>query len=678
MGIRWLPMSNYSVTFLPSKRTITVAEGENLLQTAMEAGIHINASCGGSATCGKCRVKLVKGAVESPIHPQLSQWEYDQGFRLACLTTIKGDVEVEVPVESQVDKSVLRLKDDRAIHKYILSAQDIFQLVKGWDVDPAVFKRCVQLDPPSLKDNVSDLTRLTSALSRQHGIDGISTDFRGIMKLARVVREGGWKVTATLVLTRKGYKLINVEPGDTTNRNYSIVIDIGTTTIFGQLLDLNGCVVYACPNGQCDGANLFALAEASDYNGQISYGEDVITRIVYSQRPGGLKKLQEVVVSTMNKIIQELLDMSRIDRSLISHLVIAGNTTMTHLVLGLDPKYIREEPYVPTAQFIPPIRAVHLGINIGGHVHIYIFPLVSSYVGGDIVAGILGSGIFQRETLTLYIDIGTNGEIVLGNKDWLASASCSAGPAFEGAGIKFGMRATRGAIEEVSIHPRTFEPMIVTIGRSKPLGICGSGLIDAVAELLETGMIDQNGKFRRDLPTDRIRKGPDGYEYVLARKEETVIQEDIVLTEIDIENLIRTKASMYAGCKVLLDSVGLSFKDLGQVIIAGGFGRHLDLEKAVFIGLLPEMDIEKFMFVGNGSLLGARLLSFSKDLLRETERIARMMTNLELSNHPTFMNEFMGAMFLPHTDSTAFPHVVKRLHTIRSENRSERGVEKEP
>jgi uncharacterized 2Fe-2S/4Fe-4S cluster protein (DUF4445 family) len=671
-------MPGYSVKFLPSERTLTVEEGENLLQAAMEAGIHINASCGGSATCGKCRVRLVKGAVDSPVHPQLSQWEYDRGYRLACLTTVKEDIEVEIPVESQVDSSVLRLKENRSLHKYLLSPQDIFQLVKGWDVDPAVFKKVVELDPPTLKDNVSDLTRLMAGLARQHDIEGVSADFRGIMKLSRVVRQGEWKVTATLVMTKKGYKLINVESGDTTTRNYSIVIDIGTTTIFGQILDLNGCVVYACPDGRCDGANLFALAEASDYNGQISYGEDVITRIVYSQRPGGLKRLQEVVVSTINKIIQELLEMSRIDRSLISHLVIAGNTTMTHLLLGLDPKYIREEPYVPTAQFFPPVRAVHLGINVGDHVHSYIFPTVASYVGGDIVAGILGSGIFQRDTLTLYMDIGTNGEIVLGNKDWLASASCSAGPAFEGAGIKFGMRATRGAIEEVSIHPRTFEPMIVTIARSKPLGICGSGLIDAVSELLETGMIDQNGKFRRDLPTDRVRKGPDGYEYVLARRAETVIQEDIVLTEIDIENLIRTKGAIYAGCKVLLDSVGLGFKDVEQMIIAGGFGRHLDLEKAVFIGLLPDLEIEKFIFVGNGSLLGARLLSFSKDLLKETERIARMMTNLELSNHPIFMNEFMGAMFLPHTDSSAFPRVVEKLQRMKSERPSERGVEKQP
>jgi uncharacterized 2Fe-2S/4Fe-4S cluster protein (DUF4445 family) len=671
-------MPKHSITFSPSERKISVDEEENLLQAAMEAGIHINASCGGSATCGKCRVKILKGSVDSPKHPKLTQWEYDQGYRLACLTPVRSDTEVEIPFESQVDRSVLRIKRDRGAHQYLLSPQDIFQLVQGWDVDPSVFKRFVQLAPPTLRDNMSDLTRLTNGLARQHGIEGISADFRAMMKLSHLLRQSDWKVTVTLVLTKKGYKLINVEPGDTTNKNYSIVIDIGTTTIFGQILDLNGCVVFACPGGLCDGSMLFALAEASDYNGQISYGEDVITRIVYSQRPGGLKKLQEVVVTTINKIIQELLQMSQIDRSLISHLVIAGNTTMTQLLLGLDPKYLREEPYVPTANFIPPVRAVHLGINIGEHVHVYIFPMVASYVGGDIVAGILGSGVFQRETLTLYIDIGTNGEIVLGNKDWLASVSCSAGPAFEGAGIKFGMRATRGAIEEVSINPRTYEPMILTIGRTRPTGICGSGLIDSAAELLETGMIDQNGKFHRDLPTDRVRPGPDGYEYVLARKEETLIHEDIVLTEIDIENLIRTKASMYAGCKVLLESVGLGFNDVEQVIIAGGFGRHLDLEKAITIGLLPEIAVEKFLFVGNGSLLGARLLSFSKDLLKETERIALMMTNLELSNHPTFMNEFIAAMFLPHTDASAFPQVTESLHRMRKEHRSERRVEESP
>jgi len=669
-------MPNHTITFYPSERRIPVDKEENLLQAAMEAGIHINASCGGGGTCGKCKVKILKGSADSPKHPKLSQWEVDEGYRLACLTSIQGDLDVEIPIESQVDRSVLAIKGDRGVHKYLLAPQDIYQLVKGWEVDPAVFKRYVELQPPTLKDNVSDLTRLITGLAHQHGIEGISADFRVIMKLSRLLREADWKVTATLVLTKKGYKLINVEPGDTTRQNYSIVVDIGTTTIFGQLLNLNECVVFACPGGQCDGTTLFALAEASDYNAQISYGEDVITRIVYSQRPGGLKKLQEVVVSTINRIIEELLDMSRIDRALVSHLVIAGNTTMTQLLLGLDAKYVREDPYVPTANFIPPVRAIHLGVNLGDHVHVYTFPMVASYVGGDIVAGILGSGIFQRETLTLYMDIGTNGEIVLGNKDWLASVSCSAGPAFEGAGIKFGMRATRGAIEEVSVNHRTYEPMILTIGRAKPIGICGSGLIDTAAALLKVGLIDQNGKFIRDLPTDRVRKGPDGYEYVLVRKGETLIHEDIVLTEIDIENLIRTKGAIYAGCKVLLDSVGLGFKDLEQIIIAGGFGRHLDLEKAIFIGLLPEIDIEKFIFVGNGSLLGARLLSFSKDLLKETERIALMMTNLELSNHPTFMSEFIAAMFLPHTDTSVFPQVMDELRQMRQESQIERTVEK--
>ena len=654
-------MGKHKITFSPSDVSIKVDDGENLLQAAMEAGIHINASCGGTGTCGKCRVKILGGRVDSPLSPMLPQEDYNAGYRLACLSTVREDVEVEIPIESQVDRSVLAREGKTFEHPYILSPKDIFQLVQGWDVEPTVFKRYVVMDPPTMDDNVSDLTRLVNAIQKQHDIGGISTDFRLIMKLSQLLREANWNVTVTLVQTRKGYKLINAEQGDKTLQNYSIVVDIGTTTIFGQLLDLNQNVGTACADGSCDGAKLFALGEGSDYNPQISYGEDVITRIVYSQKPGGLKKLQEVVVASINKIIDELLTTSGVDVSLVSHLVIAGNTTMTQLFLGLDPKYVRLSPYVPTANMIPPMRAVHLGINLGDHVHVYIFPCVASYVGGDIVAGVLGSGMFQREELTLYMDIGTNGEIVIGNKDWLASVSCSAGPAFEGAGIKFGMRATRGAIEEVSINPNTYEPMILTIGRTKPIGICGSGLIDTVAQLIQSGVIDQGGKFYHDLQTNRVRKGPDGYEYVLAFQEDTRLNDDIVLTEIDIENLIRTKGSIYAGCKVLLQTVGLGFNDLERVIIAGGFGRHLNLEKAMSIGLLPEMEMEKFIFVGNGSLLGARLLSFSKELLKEAERIAMMMTNLELSNHPGYMDEFVAALFLPHTDVNAFPNVMKRL-----------------
>jgi uncharacterized 2Fe-2S/4Fe-4S cluster protein (DUF4445 family) len=289
---------------------------------------------------------------------------------------------------------------------------------------------------------------------------------------------------------------------------------------------------------------------------------------------------------------------------------------------------------------------------------------VSSYVGGDIVAGVIGSGMSRSDKITLFMDIGTNGEIVLGNKDWLICTSCSAGPAFEGGGIQFGMRAENGAIEQVRINPVSYEPMIMTVGKEKPKGVCGSGLIDGVAELFLTKILDQNGKFRRDLATSRVREGESGYEYVVVYKENTLIHRDIVVTEVDLSNLIRAKAALYAGCKVLLDNVGLSFDDIERIIIAGGFGHYIDLEKAQTIGLLPELPLERFIFVGNGSLLGARLFSFSRGFMEEAENISKMMTNVELSSSQKFMDEFVAACFLPHTDGKAFPRTLKKRKDI--------------
>ncbi len=651
-------MATYKVKFLPMDRSYPAETGETLLETAMKSGVHINASCGGNGACGKCRVKVLEGSVESSVHPKISQWEYESGIRLACMTTLTGDTIIEVPLESQVDRFALKRKGRAPL---ILAAADLADLVTGWEVDPAVFKRYVELRPPSVDDNISDLGRLTRELRQKYDFENVSVDFKVLTRLSKVLREADWKVTITMVLTRKGYKLINVEPGNREDRNYSIVIDIGTTTVCGQLLDLANCSVFKLSEPTTEGRDFCTLAESSDYNAQISYGEDVISRIMYAQKKGGLKKLQEVVVNTINAIIKELLDVSGVSVEHVSHLVLAGNTTMTHLVLGLDPKYIMLAPYTPTATFIPPVRAVNLGINVNDHVHVYIFPCVASYVGGDIVAGVLGSGIFQRDKTTLFMDIGTNGEIVLGNRDWLMCTSCSAGPAFEGGGIKFGMRAGKGAIEQVRINPSTFEPMILTIGRAKPMGICGSGLIDLISELIEVGLIDQNGKFKRDAATERVRQGDSGYEYLICRAPDTQINRDIVITEVDIDNLTRAKAAIYAGCKVLLDNAGLAFKDLDMVIIAGGFGHYIDLEKAQVIGLLPELEQEKFLFVGNGSLLGARFLSFCQGFLSETERIARTMTNIELSNNNAFMDEFVAAMFLPHTDQGAFPGVMEKL-----------------
>ncbi len=651
-------MKKVKVRFLPLDVTVEVDQGRNLLEIAMDAGVHINASCGGAGSCGKCRVKVQKGKVSSKKSPKIEDYEWEEGWRLACQTEVLSDVEVFVPLESQVDKTFL--KKEIEVETHVLTAKSLKELVKGWEIDPAVYKRYVELPRPTLDDNLADLERIVREL-KNLGIDKVtSPDYCMIKKMPRLLRDADWKVTATLVSLRSGYqKLINIEPGNREERNYSIVIDLGTTTVFGQLLNLKKCKVEEVP--ECEEGTV--LAEASDYNGQISYGEDVITRIIYSQKPGGLQRLQEVAANTINGIIDELLKMTGVGREEISHMVVAGNTTMTQLFLGVDPKYIREDPYVPTAMFFPPVRAVDVGINLGEHVYIYVFPCVASFVGGDIVAGVLGTGIFQREEITLFLDVGTNGEIVLGNKDWLVCDSCSAGPAFEGGTIKFGMRATRGAIEKVLIDPVTYEPTIMTIGRAKPKGICGSGMIDALAEMLKAGIIDQNGKINRELPTDRVRPTETGgsYEYVLAWASQTAIARDITITEVDIENLMRTKAAVFAGYKVLLDKVGLTFDDVDRIIIAGGFGKHIHLDNAILIGLLPEVPLEKFMFVGNSSLLGAKLLSFSRELMAEAERIASMMTNIELSMDKSFYDEFVAATFLPHTNYEFFPKTMDEL-----------------
>ena len=632
------------VHFEPDKVDIIVEQGANLLEVAIAAGVHINASCGGAGVCGTCKVLIETGEVESTRTEKLSEEEYEQGLRQACQSRIITDLTVYVPVESKLERAVLS-REARKTSEV---------LATGWRFKPPLTKLFVELPPPTLEDNAGDLSRLLRGLRQRYNLHNISADFGVVKKLAKVLRDGHWKVTVTTLITAakprtkewRRPRVINIEPGDTRKKHYSFAFDIGTTTICGQLLDLN--------RGK-------AIAESIDYNGQMSYGEDVITRIAYCQKRGGLKKLQQAVVTTINGVIRELVTQSQVNVEYIGHIMLAGNTTMTQILLGLDPKYIRLAPYTPVANFFPPVRANSLGIKVGKQVYLFTFPSVASYVGGDIVSGIVGAGVYQRKNLTFYMDIGTNGEIVIGNSDWMVTASCSAGPAFEGGGIRHGIVATEGAIEGFAINPSNFEPLISTIGETKPKGICGSGLINIVAGLLKAGVISQNGKFNADLPTKRIRKGTDGYEYVLAWAPETQIGKDIVITEVDIDNLTRAKAAMYAGCQTLVKSVGLTCPSLEQVIIAGAFGSNIDIEKAITIGLLPDLPLDRFTFIGNGSLLGARLTCFSRDLLDDARRVANMMTNFELSENADFMNNYVAALFLPHTNSGEFPSVSNKL-----------------
>ncbi|MEA3279544.1 MAG: ASKHA domain-containing protein [Thermodesulfobacteriota bacterium] len=641
-------MNQYKVLFLPHNKEVIVKDGENLIRAAMKAGVHINASCGGEGVCGKCRVLIEDGNVDGGTSEKLSREDYAAGYRQACLSSVKSDIVVRVPIESSIDANVLKAWSSPRRAAGVREV-NFEQFKKNGRFLPPVEKKYIELPKPTAKDNLPDVARLISYLKSRYNEQRLVVDLPVIRKIPDIFREDNFNITVTLArpvqIGRKTH-IINIQPGDLTGKNYAIALDIGTTTIYGYLVDVNTGSI---------------MALYGDFNRQISYGEDVIARLVYAEKPEGLEKLHDVVVEIVNHIIKKMVQEAEIDPEQISVIILAGNTTMTQLMLKVNPKYIRRSPYVPASALYPPIKAVDLNIMVGEHVSALIFPAISSYVGGDIVAGVISSGMYNAEELTLYMDIGTNAEVVIGNKDWLVCAACSAGPAFEGGGIKFGMRAIEGAIEDFSIDPLTLEPMNITVGNVRPRGICGSGLINIVAALFETGVIDNIGRFNRDLDTNRIRRQDGVYEYVLAWTDENGIDKDIVLTEPDIDNLIRAKGALYSGCITLLEEVGIGFHDIDRIVLAGGFGSYIGLERAMTIGLLPEIDPDKFTYIGNGSLIGATVCCLANHIRKEVVEITRRMTNFELSETASYMNNYMASLFLPHTDMSRFPGIKQRL-----------------
>ena len=636
------------IKFIPHNKEIDVNDGEVLIRAALEAGVHVNASCGGEGLCGKCRVIIENGNVEGGVTERLSSDDQEKGYRLACQSRITGDLTVRIPIESEIDAKVLNMQSTPRRTARI-QEMNLDELKEQGLFTPPVEKKYIELPPPTAQDNLADATRLVSFLKLNYDEHRLVVDLPVIRKLPDVLRQDNFRITATLarpVQSGRKTRIINVQPGNTTERNFAMAIDIGTTTIYGQLVDL--------VTGE-------VMAQYGDFNRQLSYGDDVISRIVYGEKSAGLEKLHEVVVETINRVIKKCIKRTRIDVDDISAITLAGNTTMTQLLLKVNPRYIRRSPYVPASTLYAPINAASLGLALGDHVTALVYPAVSSYVGGDIVAGVMGSGMYRTDKLTLFMDIGTNAEIVVGNKDWLACAACSAGPAFEGGGIKFGMRAAKGAIEDFNIDPLTNEPMIITIGNVRPKGICGSGLITMVATMFETGVIDSQGKFNRDLDTPRIRETDGVVEYVLAWENDTQIDRDVALTEIDIENFIRAKGAMYSGYMTLLAEVGMGIQDIEHIILAGGFGSYVDLESAMTIGLLPEIDPDRVTFVGNGSLMGAKMSSLTNRIRQDVVEVTRKMTNFELSETTSYMDNYVAALFLPHTDLNLFPKLKVRL-----------------
>jgi uncharacterized 2Fe-2S/4Fe-4S cluster protein (DUF4445 family) len=639
----------YRIRFLPIDRVYPAEKGENLLEIAMQAGVHINASCGGRGVCGKCRVLIAGGSVDSSTSPLLSEPDRAMGFRLACGSTITEDVVVEVPLESQIDRSILA---PTAILRELDASADA-ALVNRFGREPLVARYYCDLPKPDINDNISDAARVARAISAKAVCDDVLVPPGVLRDLGSKLRDADWTVTVDVAWD--ACEILRVALGDRKDMHYAVAVDIGTTTISAELVDCR-----ASSTGDV------SLASATNYNRQISYGEDVISRIMHCRKRRGLAKLHDVVLTTINGLISDIILETKIDAADITHIVIAGNTTMMHLFYRVDPTYIMLAPYTPAATSFSPSDAQGLGFMPGLDARAYSIAGVSSYVGGDIVSGVALSGMTEKNGISLFMDIGTNGEIVLGNNEWLLCASCSAGPAFEGGGIEFGMRAAPGAIEKAHVNPATLEPMLLTIGHSPPLGICGSGLIDLVAELFMAGAIDRNGKFSAHKQGKRVREGRSGMEYVLCFASETGIERDIVLTEIDLDNILRTKAAVYAGCAVLLQNGGVRFADLESVIIAGGFGHSIDIEKAMIIGLLPELPVGRFRFMGNASLGGARMAALSRGFFAKTADIAHSMTNIELSGNTQFMHEFMAAMFLPHTDEKMFPEIMKMIGNRKS------------
>ncbi|MCL5019327.1 MAG: ASKHA domain-containing protein [Patescibacteria group bacterium] len=631
----------FTIRILSDTITISVKKGSTLLEGIEKAGISLNAECGGDGSCGKCRVQIVSGNVQKHHHLKLSETDVHNNIQLACLTTVLDNLEIYIPddVRIKFDQNVL---GERRVLKFD-SVKDTVSY--PFNEKSLTEKITITADPPTLEHNPDDFERIKTKLEFHYVVENIKCS-PGILKLLpEEIRKQNGLIDITLCTNKANTEIINIASANNEKRNFGLAIDIGTTTIAVQLINL------------CDGK---ILCETTEYNSQIMYGADIISRIIYSLKDHGLEKLRSKVLSTINTLIETIVAEIGINSADITCCSIAGNTTMQHLLLGITPRYIREEPYVPAVLHFSHFAAHDLSLHINPNAIVYLTPGVGSYVGGDITAGVLQSGMNRSKELTLFVDLGTNAEIILGNSEWMSACACSAGPAFEGGGVKCGMRAMSGAIGKIQIDKSTGELVYDVINGDKPKGICGSAMIDLLAHLYFSHCINQKGKFIAEKENKRIRKYKNHFEYVIAYAPETAHGEDIVITTHDIDNLIRTKGAIWAGIATLLKAVEIKPSDIQRIIIAGAFGNYINIEHAIVIGMLPDVPVEKYSFIGNSSLHGAALTLISDDMRNEIEEISRKITNFELSVTPGYMDEFIASLFIPHTHKELFPSFVKK------------------
>jgi uncharacterized 2Fe-2S/4Fe-4S cluster protein (DUF4445 family) len=633
-----------------TERIVSTLRGESLLDAARRVGIALDAPCGGKGTCGKCRVKLLEGSVKSEISRHLTPQEFSDGWRLACTSFVEGDLTVLIPETAGTWQNQIRIIGIDRFNKSI-NVNSGIELIKA------------ELPAPSIDNPMADRERLLVKLEKQCGASRHlltakpDMDLYALRKLPAVLRQGNFSLDCVVRQQifasgeRVKFTVLDVFPhGEVPPVIAGLAVDIGTTTVSALLVDLLSGEI---------------LASASAGNGQIRYGADVISRIIESGSPSsdgapnGLERLRRAITDEcLVPLIASLCKTAGIPNSQIYRAAIAANTTMTHLFMGVDPAYLRLEPYTPAFFASGPIRGIDLGLPLHPDADLMLAPAVGSYVGGDISAGVFASELFKQEEMSLLVDLGTNGELVLGYGELLMCCACSAGPAFEGGDISCGMRATTGAIEACVIDGETMEPQIKIIGPAdqKPIGVCGSGLIDLIGELFRHGIINARGRFIKD--GKRVRRDEwGGAAYVVATPDESADDREISLGESDIDNFIRAKGAIFSAIQTMLAILDFDVSVIEHVYVAGGIGSVINIRQAVRIGMLPNLPIEKYQYIGNSSLGGAYSMLVSQEAVETVEKIGRNMTYIELSTHPGYMDELVAASFLPHTNGALFENI---------------------
>ncbi len=623
--------------------TIECNPGDNLLETARRANVAIDAPCSGNGSCGKCRVKLVEGVLDTMKSRHISDEEFEAGWRLSCISRVVGDVTVFVPDIASAYQSRMKTAD-LSSPKEIAIFEDCQTQLRESGISFANNYRCLSLSmaEPTLDDTMPDIERLTWAIQEASGAEKVEIPFCVMVKMASTLREHKWKVSVKGELVENTFKCMEIcGPEDKTL--VGCAIDIGTTTVTMVLVDLETGKI---------------LAKGSSGNGQIRYGADVINRIIEQGKNGGKKKLQDAIIKdTLNPIIANLCKSANISARSILRMCLAANTTMNHLFVGVDAEPVRVEPYIPSFFGWRGLLAGDLKLPANPLAPVIVAPNIGSYVGGDITAGTLAAGLWDKDEMSLFIDLGTNGELVFGNRDFLMSCACSAGPAFEGGDISCGMRATDGAVEACIIDNDTMEPELTIVGDEgqKCVGICGSGIIDIISELFRCKIINAKGLFVRE--GKRVKRDDHGMgRYVLAFAEESETGREIAINEVDIDNFIRAKGAIFSAIDTLLKSVDMPVEAIDHVYVAGGIGSGINMKNAVNIGMLPDVELTKYSYIGNSSLTGAYAMVLGDEANAKCHEIMTNMTYLELSTYPGYMDSFVAACFLPHTDASLFPN----------------------